>query len=236
MRRVLSLSLLALIGLAALAAAVLPGPQHALWPRWAGLHNVAPGIWTDDQTRQADLHRIVETAAQRAEAFHGAFRHPRIIFCHHQACADRFGLYPAGLAYGRHLVLLGPEGVNADVLGHEFSHIALHQNYAISDLWNPRFPHWFDEGLAVHLSPDSRYRTPGTLADAQWVLKAKTLYDWKSLVTQENWREAYGSAGFLASHIETTYGQDALQALVSDVRAGADFDQAMARQNISVAP
>lgn len=57
-----------------------------------------------------------------------------------------------GLAYGKALVLIGAlawQNANPEtIITHELLHAELHKSLTLRDISVPRFPMWFDEGLA----------------------------------------------------------------------------------------
>lgn len=232
MSRLLGLAAALGVGVLCLGAfALLPGPHHALFPRAEGLSPISPGLWIDDPARAAEAQDVTQKSREIAAAFHGTAPLPdRIVFCTTQPCADRFNIYARGLSYGGHLILLAPEGINQTILAHELSHIALRTNARWFEDIRPRFPSWFDEGLAIHVSPDPRYIQPERLEDAAWVLGAHTRRDWGRLVTAENYPQVYGSAARLVQDIATRLGPDDFSAFVQDVANGADFDTELRRR------
>lgn len=209
-----------------LRAVFVPGPQHAIWPARSGLTEIGPGVWTDAPERKIDFLEMLEQARQEAESFYGFEITPRrIILCASAPCARRMGFGTVGLTYGAHLVLIGPGGLNKSVIGHELSHIALNGMMDPTDLLSPRFPAWFNEGLAVHLFSDSRYNAS---SDPDWVRAARTFRDWRRLVTAENWPQAYGDAGALVTAYAEQHGLAGLRSLITDVANGADFNRRLA--------
>lgn len=203
--------------------ACTPGPQHALWPRQAGLVQTAPGIWTDDPKATAEAVQIIAQAQQMLAALFGVRPEPdRIILCSDTPCAERFRLHTIGLAYGERLVLLGPEGLNRSTITHELVHVATARGLSLRALIDPPFPYWFVEGLAVHLAPpDPRYVRPEKVEDAVWITRIETLRQWKDQVTQDSYPATYGAAGRMVEEMEARMGRPALLAMVTDVQEGA---------------
>lgn len=218
------------LGLAA-AYAALPGAHRALTPWVFGLTAAGPGLWVDDRARAADVRTLAARADRTVAGFFGPLEtRPRIVFCTTRRCADDFGLRPRGLTYGAHLVFIGPEGMNETIVTHERTHAELHRALRLSDLWDQRVPSWFDEGLASHLSGDTRYHRPVNARDADWICAARSFRDWGRLHPEHDWRATYGAAARLVEEIEEIQGRDGLRDLVEAVEAGASFDAEYARR------
>lgn len=211
------------------AACAMPGPQHALIPQVHGLAPIAPGVFSDapkDAARQLDA---LAQGRARAEAFHTGVMPDRMILCTAQPCARQLGIKPNGLAYGHRLVLIGPEGITPAVMGHELSHVALARQLGPTGQVLGRIPRWFDEGLAVWLSPDPRYTRPEAAQDAEWITQARSLHDWNRLITEDTWPEVYGAAGRVVEDIANQIRTDGLHQLIEASVNGADFDATLAR-------
>ena len=131
----------------------------------------APASWTGLETLSDDV-RVEATAApeQRAQAFrlrdeaydrlNTAMRSvqswPIHVFCFSDACYQGFGGgSPRAKSFGRHRTLIGPHGLTAAYVAHEWWHADL---YSRLGFWSWRkVPTWFDEGTAVWISGDLRY-------------------------------------------------------------------------------
>lgn len=220
LKRKALVGLLALLPTGLLAGAVLNGPHHGFFPAAMGLTKVSPYIWTDQPTRDTDA--LLASAQEIAAQFWGEGIAPdRLIVCYEAPCAQRLGLRPLGLTIGSNLVLLAPKGANPTVLAHELSHVALHRYMGLLDSFAPRYPVWFNEGLAVHVSPDARYVAK---ADTSWIRAAQIWGDWSDAVNARGWPDTYGSAGGEVAALANTLGRDGLHALIAEVAEGADFD------------
>ncbi|WP_168797870.1 hypothetical protein [Pacificoceanicola onchidii] len=227
--------LLAGIAALTLAACALPGPQQAFAPGLNGLTEIATGVFSGDPAQAEEQLSAYEAGRKRAEAFHKgvAVVPDRTILCSTPACAERFGLKVAGLAYGHRLVLIGPEGLTPATLGHEFSRVAIARRIGARGMLRQSLPRWFDEGLAVWISPDPRYKAPKTVAEAEWITEAQSLRDWKNTVTRENWPHAYGSAGLLVATLAQEMGSDGLNTLIDAVANGAEFNEVFASKTVN---
>jgi hypothetical protein len=59
-------------------------------------------------------------------------------------------------------VMLSPRGIDPVIAAHELSHVEFHERLGAQ---RKQIPQWFDEGLAVLVSDDSRYLLAKTAAD-----------------------------------------------------------------------
>lgn len=210
----------------ALAFAAVPSPYRAFTPETYGLTEVSATLYIDDPARADRVVALIAAAEANTRAFFGPLEtDPVWVVCTTTACEDRLGMRANGLTYGYHLIVVGPDGVNERVLTHERVHSELHRHLGLSDIFGPRFPAWFDEGLASHLSGDPRLRQPADARDAEWILEARDFFSWNDLRDRADWRDRYGAAARLVAEIERKAGRDGLRELIRRVgEDGADFD------------
>lgn len=214
---------LAVLLLSATAAyAALPGPHRALTPLLFGLHKIAPNTYSDAPDK-APIHLALMSAArlQAAEFFGPLTTNPRHIFCTTTACAERFGLRTRGLNYGSHFNFISPRGLNVSIITHELVHSELHRTMGLRDIYNPKFPQWFDEGLASYISQDTRL---SFVAKPNHIKNARNLKEWRKLNSAETWQQNYSAAWTLVKAVADTDGIGVLQDLVRRVENGEDFD------------
>ncbi|WP_349295657.1 hypothetical protein ABEB22_14275 (plasmid) [Thioclava sp. 'Guangxiensis'] len=88
---------------------------------------------------------------------------PKIFVCATKYCAKRIGMNPNGekasvILAGR-MMRVAPGGQSNTILSHELTHAELHHRVGISIMAQGLIPAWFDEGVAVAVSQDSRYLT-----------------------------------------------------------------------------
>lgn len=216
---------LALIALSAGAAyAALPGAHRALTPALFNVPSIEDSIYTDAPERREEFLTLLKEARSRSEAFFGPLqRSPRIIFCTTERCADTFGLKPLGITYGRHLILLGPKGVNEMILTHELAHVQLHSSLGVQDIFTPRIPAWFNEGLASYLANDPRLTTYEP-SEARWITQAQSFRDWGRLHQEHAWQDTYGAAKSLVVDIHARIGDDGLRELIASALHNGDFE------------
>ena len=229
LRRV-GLAVLAGLLAAGAAYATAPGWHRALTPGLFGMTQAAPGLYVDDPARAAEIQTMIDAAEARTATIFGPLQtDPVYIVCTTLECAKGFGLGSKGLIVGHHIILISPPGMNPLTFTHERIHAELHGHMDIRDLWDQRFPAWFDEGLASHLSGDDRLNRPENPRDADWIRSAQSFRDWSALPHATSWRDTYGAAARLVQEIEETAGRDGLLALIDEVAGGADFDDALAK-------
>lgn len=201
------------------------GPLQAFRPAANGLSETAPGVFIDDPARaRAMLAALTAAEAQVAAFFGAAPERPRLVFCTRAACAARLGVGKrSAVTYGDRLVVLAPKGLTPMIMAHELSHVVLHRHFGLRDLAAPRFPAWFDEGLASLVSVDTRLVSGDAAARAR-VYAARRFGQWGGVVTELGWREAYGAAKSLVEEMQAADGRGSLLALIDRVAAGADFE------------
>lgn len=207
--------LVATCGLGAGAYMARPGYHRVLTPGLFGM-TLSEGVFIDDPARAAEAAALIAQADAAAAGFFGPLRSTPIwVICTTPRCQTRFGIKPRGLAIGRRHILVAPKGVTATLLTHERVHIELRRHMGVRDMWDPRFPAWFDEGLASHISGDTRLVRPNDPRDADWIKQAVTFRDWGRLHAPDgaNWPQTYGAAARLVAEIEATLGRAAYAGL-----------------------
>ncbi len=216
---------------ALLAFAAVPNPLRAFTPDLFGLPQAAPNLHIDDPEAADRVLAMIGTAEARTEAVFGELQvDPKWIVCTTEACAEELGLNPNGLTYGAHVIVIGPGGVSEMILTHERVHAELHRYLGPRDILKPRFPAWFDEGLAALVSGDTRLWQPADPRDADWIRGATDYLNWRRLREGRDWRDSYGAAARLVAEIRERLGPAGLRALIEEVGEGADFDAALARR------
>lgn len=214
---------------ALILCAALPGYHRTALPGMFGAPRVAPGLYTDAPERAAELQALISGAMQTSAAFYGQpARAPRVIVCTTPACAARFGLHVRAVALGARTILVSPGGVTPMIFAHEQLHIDLRQHMTLRDVLAPRFPAWFDEGLASHVSGDDRLDQM-TAQQARFALALRSRRDWGRANSIATWRRTYGAARALVTDLEARIGRAGLRALIAETARSGDFDAALAR-------
>ncbi len=210
---------------ATLAIAAVPSPYRAFVAEPYGLTQISPTLYLDDPAEADRVAALIAKAEANTVAFFGDLQtDPVWVICTASACEAALDMRANGMTFGYHLIVVGPKGVSEMILTHERVHSEFHRHLDLTDIWAPRFPAWFDEGLAAHLSGDTRLRQPADPRDADWIRAAHRLLDWNALRGKADWRDRYGAAARLVAEIEEIAGQDGLRALITRVGdGGADF-------------
>lgn len=221
--------------LAAAAAYATPGPQRMIAPELYGLSEIADGIYTDDPSKAGQEMLLISQANARVKAFFGRLEAtPRYVLCTTMMCERTFGkTNRIAVTYGWHAIHLPPRGTLDTHLGpilltHERMHSELHKRWGVGQLWDDRFPTWFDEGLASYVSGDDRLRLDHSDADREWISHARRFYSWGSFVRARGWADAYGAAASSVARIERKVGEKGLHELINRTLAGEDFDAVLA--------
>lgn len=119
-------------------------------------------------------------------------------------------------------IVLGPEGLNEDILAHELTHAELHKRSGRA------LPAWFDEGLATMV--DKRFQHSMNQVWAEYTSNHSGHPDWKSWHTQEQFRSvnendliSYQLAAYEVSRWYIKLGKAGLLKLLHEVNKGTDF-------------
>ncbi len=218
-------------------AAALPGPHRLACPQCYGLREIGDRVYVDAAFTERDERRLLDAiriGRQRAAAFFGEVKgRPRIAACKSQACLDIFGGGGAkAVAYGWHAIRMSPTGLNATIASHELIHIELHWRLGAVGLWGPSIPAWFDEGLAVILSEDTRFRRRVAEQHVRAVMQVKTFRDWSRFTKDVGWRTSYGAAATAVRRLDRKLGRSGLKRFIDRVLQGADFDETLAKTKV----
>ncbi len=217
--------LIAILPLAFVTAVIFfPGPHRLVVPRAFGLTMVAPGVFSDAPERADQLVGLVTQADASTADFFGE-THPRwrTILCATQDCREDFGIPGRAITIADFAILTAPSGVTANTLLHEQVHIELNARMGPLDAIWPRFPSWFNEGLATYLSGTPAVPGPERVSEAQWITAAKTPLGWRMVKRGRSAAEYYGAARRMVAEIDRELGRDGLRDLVRAVADGADF-------------
>ena len=211
-----------------------PGVGPLMCPWCFGFQRLEPGLYiektaseTARQQTQATLHESKRTV----ERYFGPLQSdPAIFVCVTEDCyvrVERRGGHTLAISFLDWVVLLSPR-TNAEVaLTHELSHTELHTRLGPQMF---EVPIWFDEGLAVNVSDDSRYLAPEGSTTRCTVPPPKVLpmngATWIS-ATEETTTPYAQAACLVSIWLERQPNGSAVLKLVSDVKAGVPFSQAI---------
>jgi hypothetical protein len=130
-------------------------------PRCYGFVRVAPQIYVDSAADENQINSALKNLAganeQVLDFYPDRASRPRWIFCLSKTCGDRFGKGPLAMAYLSAFIFVYPDGATTPILAHEIAHAELHKRVGMVRFLAGAVPAWFDEGLAVYISRDSRY-------------------------------------------------------------------------------
>lgn len=233
------LVLLAIVS-AGIWLAVNPILAAYLCPSCFGFQNVAGQVWVEPRLTAAERRQLTTDLAEarkRVSAMYGAVEaQPVVLVCGSDDCDRRIGGKGArGATYGWHVVRIAPRGRSAAVLAHELAHAELHQRIGWWGLMMGTYPAWFDEGLAVLVSRDTRIldfsrvsapRCRVVMSDADVAKLPRTSAQWSEQMWKS--RDLYERAGCAVARWYQSAGRQGVMALVEDVRGGRDFDAAFA--------
>lgn len=199
-------------------------------------------------SERAELTKSIERSRVRIRQFWGTqLGNSRVIYCHDPQCYQRYALQDegAGTSLGTPTgswIVLGPEGLNDDVISHEMCHDELFTRLGWFKTKNA-VPQWFDEGLALMVdyrftNPDSTRRHLDYLDE--WMLTThhgSTALDLTEIRTVKGFfngdahhvRQAYLTSGLEVSRWLSVVGHRGLTELVLALRHGEAFDAAYAR-------
>ncbi len=208
----------------------VPNALRAFAPDLDGFVEISPTLHIDDPAAATRVQGLIRQAEAETQGFFGPLQtNPVWVVCTTPSCARAVSLRANGLTYGYTLIVLGPRGINQRTATHERVHAELHQYIGLEDILEPKFPAWFDEGLATYLSGDTRLRGPANPREADWIREARRLTDWRRLGITRDWNARYSAASRLVEEIEDMVGRDGLQDLIRRVgEDGVSFDQALA--------
>lgn len=150
---------------AAVSAYILYSEPHIrayLCPPCSGFHEIAPRIYADSSASEAQIDAALQNfiAAQDlvTQVYPDRAADPLWLICLSGACGVTEGPRPLAMAYMNLFVFVYPQGANPTILAHELAHAELHARLGTAHrLVSQPVPTWFDEGLAVIVSQDTRY-------------------------------------------------------------------------------
>ncbi|WP_139257597.1 hypothetical protein [Natronohydrobacter thiooxidans] len=139
-----------------------PHVRTYLCPACSGFRQVAPRIYVDQQATDAQIGAALQdlaTAEGLVLDFYPERRSDAVwLLCLSGECGVRTSPMPLAMAYMNLFVFVYPEGATTTILAHELAHTELHQRVGSNRrFFSQAVPTWFDEGLAVYISHDTRY-------------------------------------------------------------------------------
>jgi hypothetical protein len=149
------------------------------------------------------------------------------VACWTAQCQHRLKARAPAVSYGSYGIRLSPEGIDAVLLSHEFSHIELHRRMGLRQFLFGDMPAWFDEGLAVVVANDSRYLPPEETSGSR--CREEPGADLP--VTGKDWSRSAGADHGLYAHaacrvllwMDANGGRPAVLKLLDGMAAGQRF-------------
>ncbi|MFC4113906.1 hypothetical protein [Nonomuraea zeae] len=216
-----------LVAATAGVAFAYPSVASTTCPGCYGLTETEEGVYTEanlSDAQRSQVHQVVAQARQLVIGFYGnQTSSPSLLICLTEACYQRIGgRKERGIAVLNRAVMLSPRGLNATIASHEMSHVELHNRLTSGDV-----PQWFDEGLAVVVSDDSRYLAPRSAPDRCLVPPTGplpvTLEEWLSAATKDP--DTYAKSACQVNRWLRTNGSSAgVLSLIDRLNAGEPFD------------
>ena len=197
-----------------------PSAAATTCPGCYGLTRVRAGLYSERGLTAEQTAQLVDLAAvarNRVEAFYGDRRtDPRVLACFTDDCYDRIGGGgEKGVAILNRAVMLSPRGLDAVIASHEMAHVELHHRF------DGDIPQWFDEGLAVVISADSRYLGEHCRVPFDGPLP-ETLPAWLTAAGAD--QQMYAKAGCRVQRwLDANGGRDAVLALIGRLADGSAF-------------
>lgn len=198
------------LGAAGGLAVAYPSVAATTCPRCYGLVALEVGLYAERGLSDADRQRLIQLrrdADRRVSGFYGGrVSSPTVLACLTEGCYDRIGGgRERGIAVLNRAVMLSPRGLDPVIAAHELSHVEFHRRLGAR---RDRVPQWFDEGLAVLVSDDSRYLRPAGAADRCLVnteeALPETLTDWLSAAGADE--QVYAKAACRVSRWADAHG------------------------------
>ena len=210
--------------LCAVAVVAVPGPHRVLAPTSFGLTRIATGIYTDAPSRSTELQNMLKAAERDVMDFFGSLTPRwRTVLCTTSKCKEAFGMTGRAIALGDLAIVTAPSGVRKSTLMHEQIHIELSARMGLIDAIWPRYPSWFNEGLAMYLSGTPNVPGPTRVSEAQWITAAQTPLGWRLAKRGRAPAEYYGAARRMIAEVDRRIGRAELLDMVNAVADGADF-------------
>lgn len=164
--------MIALMAVVLTIAITMPALAAAACPACYGFERLAANVFVDSEMtgpQREELQRSVAGAETSIRSFFATLeRKPRILACASERCDKALGGKGArAVTYssvGFSVLRLSPRGLDSTIVTHEFAHVQVHAKIGVRHQMSGTVPAWFDEGLAVLISEDSRYLKSGSSA------------------------------------------------------------------------
>lgn len=211
-------------------------PVHAALVDYSNMIEVAPNLYIEPgspKDLQNKLLNYVNRAQEKVtDVFGKRSSSPYLIVALSSKKLGKYAENPVGQTYylpWNNYIVVGPDGLNENVISHEFTHAELrerlHNRNAV--------PVWFDEGLASMVDG----RMPGSSAVWEQVTNSgQDPVDYELLDSHEAFRYGtpetstnYNLACYEVTRWFTIVGQDGLLRLIDALNQGEDFAEQYSR-------
>jgi hypothetical protein len=174
---------------------------------------------------------ILEAKSRVLELYGGCLADPAIIAGDNVKMLSKFGMTKGGTGVSHitmigSYIVLGPNGMNVDVIAHEMCHCELAKRVGM--LNREKIPAWFDEGLAMQLDDREKY------GEEEWVKLTgygKSVPDIKLVNTSERFYNSQAASHYIIAKHElkqwlAAVGTNGLSELVLKIKKGREFGEA----------
>ncbi|TQM93633.1 hypothetical protein [Roseinatronobacter monicus] len=210
-----------------------PHVRAYLCPACSGFRQVAPQIYVDQQATDAQIDAALQDLAAAEgmvlDFYPERMSDPVWLLCLSGECGMRSLPRPLAMFYMNLFVFVYPDGATPTILAHELAHTELHERVGSNRrFFSQAVPTWFDEGLAVYISQDTRY-----LDVEDGVVTGCTAGDWPQPPSDQRTFRRLGAteaeAIYTASACQVIDwlghhgGAEAVVSLLGEIRAGDSF-------------
>lgn len=210
-----------------------PHVRAYLCPACSGFRQVAPQIYVDQQATDAQIDAALQDLAAAEgmvlDFYPERMSDPVWLLCLSGECGMRSLPRPLAMFYMNLFVFVYPDGATPTILAHELAHTELHERVGSNRrFFSQAVPTWFDEGLAVYISQDTRY-----LDVEDGVVTGCTAGDWPQPPSDQRTFRRLGSteaeAIYTASACQVIDwldhhgGAEAVVSFLGEIRAGDSF-------------
>lgn len=210
-----------------------PHVRAYLCPACSGFRQVAPHIYVDQQATDAQIDAVLPDLAAAETVvldFYPERRSdPVWLMCLSGECGVRTPPLPLAMAYMNLFIFVYPDGATRTILAHELAHAELHQRVGSHrQFFSQAVPAWFDEGLAVYISQDTRYLDveDGVVTGSKagnWLQPPSDQRTFRRLGATEAEAIYTASACQVIDWINHHGEAEAVVSLLSEIRAGDSF-------------
>ena len=231
-----SAALLVCVSLPAAYYAAHPEVVRTFLVEFTGMQRFQQDVFVDPaMTGDARIRLQMSLALGRqrvADVFGEVLARPIVIATWTPSTATRFGIDPRAtgftrLTWTRSFIVLGPRGINVDVLAHEIAHAELSQRirrFRLSSV----VPPWFSEGLAMLVDRRPQYSRG---AYGQLVARGVRVPGLGEISTAEGFYSGDADAtrmAYIVSKAEVQrwfalVGRNGLLRLIENISTGQDF-------------